>query len=242
MVDKDELKKSSSNNQMNLVTDTELLARFYGEEGELDHNEKFLRNYILNEGWKEKGGGVSRNTGMNVDQELPELKQRQLAVDDEDANREDEMDKFECKYNFRFEDPNAATITSHARNANQEETMRRNDSARKQARERAKEAKEEIKKQRKDELAKLKALKREEILEKLSKANHLAKGNLFKDKTLVERVSKELETEFIPDVYDKTMAKMFSDKYYEDENVADDIDEEFDIEANKAIDLKLLKD
>ena len=149
------------------------------------------------------------------------------------------MDKFECKYNFRFEDPNAATLTSHARNANEEETMRRKDSARKQARERAKDAKEDIKKQRKEEIAKLKALKKEEILEKLTKANHLAQGNLFKDKTLVERVSKELETEFIPDVYDKTMAKMFNDKYYEDSNVED---EEFDIEANKGIDLKLLKD
>ena len=69
----------------------------------------------------------------------------------------------------------------------------------------------------------------------------MAKGNLFKDKTLVERVSKELESEFIPDVYDKTMAKMFSDKYYEDDNDMED-EQEFDIEANKAIDLKLLKD
>jgi len=39
---------------MKLVTDTELMARFYGENEELDHNEKFLKNYILNEGWKEK--------------------------------------------------------------------------------------------------------------------------------------------------------------------------------------------
>lgn len=117
--------------------------------------------------------------------------------------------------------------------------MRRKDSARKQARERAKDAKEDIKAQRKAEIAKLKALKKEEILEKLTKANNLAQGNLFKDKTLIERVSKELETEFIPDVYDKTMAKMFNDKYYEDSNVED---EEFDIETNKGIDLKLLKD
>jgi len=105
---------------------------------------------------------------------IPELKEKLVAVDDEDSQREDEMDKFECKYNFRFEDPNAATLTSHARNANEEETMRRKDSARKQARERAKDAKEDIKKQRKEEIAKLKALKKEEILEKLTKANHLA--------------------------------------------------------------------
>ena len=40
---------------MNLVTDTELLARFYGNDKELDDGEKFLRNYILQEGWKDKG-------------------------------------------------------------------------------------------------------------------------------------------------------------------------------------------
>lgn len=66
-------------------------------------------------------------------------------VDDEDEAREDEMDAYEAKYNFRFEDPNAATITSHARNAGAEESLRRPDDVRKQARERQKERKEEQK-------------------------------------------------------------------------------------------------
>jgi hypothetical protein len=38
-------------------------------------------------------------------------------------------------------------------------------------------------------------------------------------------VQKELETEFIPDLYDKAMGKMFNEKYYEvedEEAVADD--------------------
>ena len=148
------------------------------------------------------------------------------------------MDHFEQKYNFRFEEPNAATIVSHARNVGEEETMRRKDSSRKLARERANERKQELKKQKKDEIARLKALKREEIIDKLKRADHLSKGNLFADKNLVERVQKELETEFIPDVYDKTMSKMFSERYYED----GDDEDEHDIEANKAIDLKLLKD
>lgn len=211
------------------MTDTELLARFYGDDDNLDHNEKFLRSYILNEGWKEKGA---------KQKPLDHFKEVEKKVDEEDENREDEMDHFEAKYNFRFEEPNAATITSHARNANEEETMRRKDSSRKQARDRAKEKKEDIKRQRKEEIARLKSIKREEIIDKIKKADHLSKCNLFADKGLVERIQKELETEFIPDVYDKTMAKMFNEKYYEDE--ADE--DEHEIEGNKAIDLKLITD
>lgn len=35
-----------------LVTDKDLLARFYGDNSSLDPTERFLRNYILNEGWR----------------------------------------------------------------------------------------------------------------------------------------------------------------------------------------------
>lgn len=46
--------------EIKLVTDTELLARFYGNDDELDHKEKFLRSYILNEGWKEKASSQKK--------------------------------------------------------------------------------------------------------------------------------------------------------------------------------------
>lgn len=59
----------------------------------------------------------------------------------------------------------------------------------------------------------------------------------MEDKHLVEKIQKELETEFIPELYDKTMTKMFGDKYYE----ASDEDAK-DAEKNKAIDLNLMKD
>lgn len=121
-------KSRKGKGEMKLVTDTELMARFYGEgDGELDHTEKFLKNYILNEGWKEKAGKINRAIAMP---EMDPVK-RQEVVDGEDNQREDEMEKYETAYNFRFEDPNAATMVTHARNANEEETMRRKDSARK---------------------------------------------------------------------------------------------------------------
>ena len=66
------------------------------------------------------------------------------------------MDLFEYKHNFRYEDPNAATITSHARDALAEDTMRRKDDTRKQARERAKDRKQELKEQKNEEINRLK--------------------------------------------------------------------------------------
>ena len=98
-----------------LVTDQELLARFYGQNETLDPTDRFLRNYILNEGWKDK----TQMQDAKFDD--PKL----AKIDEEDEAREEEMEAYEHAYNFRFEDPNAATITSHARNALAEETLRR---------------------------------------------------------------------------------------------------------------------
>lgn len=54
-------------------------------------------------------------------------------------------------------------------------------------------------------------MKKDEILDKLRKAEFIA----GKDAQLAERVHKELETEFIPDIYDKNMKKAFGDNYYD---------------------------
>lgn len=48
----------------------------------------------------------------------------------------------------------------------------------------------------------------------------------MKDKKLLDKAEKELQTEFIPDLYDKTMDAMFDEKYYEA------TDDEKDIEDN----------
>jgi len=73
---------------MKLVTDVDLLKRFYGDNTNLDSADKFLRNYILLEGWKDKGG--SKNPMGDVDAE--------------DEQRDEEMEAFEHTYNFRYED------------------------------------------------------------------------------------------------------------------------------------------
>ena len=63
-----------------MVTDKELMARFYTDKGsKLSSGDRFLRDYILNEGWKDRG-----QMAMPDD-----------FIDKEDDDREDEMDNFE---------------------------------------------------------------------------------------------------------------------------------------------------
>jgi protein KRI1 len=115
--------------------------------------------------------------------------------------------------------------------------MRRVDDRRKQQRLSAKEKKEEEKNRRKEEINRLKALKRDEIMDKLKKTEFIA-GNFTNDenksiltnKKLLEKAERELQTEFIPDLYDKAMEQIFDEKYYAaQEEQADDISDQPDI-------------
>lgn len=108
------------------------------------------------------------------------------------------------------------------------------------ARESAKERKEAEKQRRKDEQERLKALKREEIIGKLKKAEFLA-GVTDKDpegRKVLEKLEKELNTDFIPDLYDKAMDQMFDEGYYDAGN---EHEEEAALEGMRDIDLQLMK-
>lgn len=142
--------------------------------------------------------------------------------------------------NFRYEDPNAATISTHARNALAEESMRRKDSTRKEARERKINRVQEEKDRRKEELLMLKAMKREEIFEKIKQCEEIAGQISGQGDDFVKRVQKELETEFIPDLYDKTMSKNFGDGYYETVKKEDILEEADEVEDQNET-AKLLK-
>ena len=82
-------------------------------------------------------------------------------------------------------------------------------------------------------------MKRDEILEKLKKAEILSgsKVSSGSSKHLLEKIEKELKTDFIPELYDRAMEKMFDEKYYEAE------DEEGEkVATAKDIDMKLMAD
>ena len=120
--------------------------------------------------------------------------------------------------------------------------MRRKDDKRKEQRLEKKERHEEDKRRKNEELTKIKQVKRDEILTKLRKAEFVAGsridgGESQMDKRLLDKIEKELKTDFDPELYDRAMERMFDDRYYE----AEDQDAEKSAKS-KSINMKLMKD
>lgn len=171
----------------------------YKENPNVDKDEAFLMDYILNRGWIEKG----QSNPISLDVE-------KLSEDESEVERADE---FESKYNFRFEEEGGTQLVTHSRNI--EGSMRRKDNSRKLKRESVKSRKEEEKKRREEELKRLKNLKKQEIFNKLKQIQEIT-GN---KNVGIDDI--DLEGEFDPNDYDDKMQKMFNDEYYEAEDAGE---------------------
>ncbi|OAD52573.1 Protein KRI1 like protein [Eufriesea mexicana] len=190
----------------------------------LDANEKFLRDYVLNDKYSDKN-----YVGPDKDEDENEA----YIIHDSDENlSEDErniekQEEFEHKYNFRFEEPDQEFIKRYPRTM--ENSLRRKDTRRSQKRAEVKQRKEEEKLRKKEELMQLKALKRKEIEEKIEKLKEITGNDDIQFNDI------DLEGDFDPTEYDRKMTKIFNDDYYatpEDDIKPEfpDIDEELEIE------------
>lgn len=113
----------------------------YWKRSDLDNDEKYLRDFVLNKRWMGPG-----------DSDEPQSKKSVANTDVDDAEDTKELEKqddFETAYNFRFEDPNGAQLVTHARGQESvrvEKNKRAEKRARKRERQRlAKQAAEEEK-------------------------------------------------------------------------------------------------
>lgn len=190
-------------------------------------NEDFLMNYILNRGWVDNDFMQSNSQGAQSrdwDAEAADL--------DSEASFDSAADAFEHAYNFRFEDPSLAqkafAIESFPRHT--DDTIRRKDDRRKKARAERAERKKAEKETKMRELDQLKALKRQEIADKLKRLRDVSGGDNKMDGRAFEGI--DFETDFDPEEHDRMMQQQFNDDYYahEDDTVKPQWDDDIEID------------
>ncbi|KAJ7198553.1 KRI1-like family C-terminal-domain-containing protein [Mycena pura] len=180
-----------------------------------EDDQEFLVNYILNRGWidrsskrlptydevtqsKSKTGKAKAQESENVAGSEP----GEEAADDEEEIFDDIVDRFESSYNFRFEEADGSEIKSYPRNL--PSVVRREDTTRKDARERRKQRKAEELAMRKEEVKRLKGLKMKELRARLERAG-VATGEAESLKDL----GIDLDAPWDPEAHDSQMAGLY---------------------------------
>ncbi|KAI0504914.1 hypothetical protein KFK09_015871 [Dendrobium nobile] len=171
---------------------------FFGEDGNLNDDEMFLKNYCLNTMWVEK---EDKRTYDDIG----------VSEDDDELEKQEQ---YEAEYNFRHEEGKEDRVLGHSRIT--EGSVRKKSSNRKTQRKSKEERMAQAEFERKEELKQLKNLKKKEIQEKLEKIRATAG---IGEESACNLDAACLEEDFDPQEYDKAMKEMFSADYYNTEDV-----------------------
>ncbi|KAG2432858.1 hypothetical protein HXX76_008591 [Chlamydomonas incerta] len=199
-----------------------LADAYFADENDED---QFLKEYILNKGWVDREDGYVPSYREIVGDEDEEGGGGggDGLDDDEDERYLRSADAFEAKYNFRYEEPGADRIVTHPRNV--EGTVRKEDDRRKRQRDAKKARQEAAEAEAREDVKRMKNLKKQEIESKLDKLRNVA-GVAAPAAVSLDDV---LEGDFDPEEWDKKMAAAFNDDYYDAEEELEGLAEDLDL-------------
>lgn len=154
--------------------------------GEIQDPDAFLRDFMKDRKWvdvdgKEFGGEFSSDDDGDDDEKGTKDGHPGYESDEEELER---ADRFESKYNFRFEEEGSGAIVSYARGTGSssaaggpDASLRRPDERRKLQREKRREKKKLDRLRKEEELKRLKNEKREELREQMRMVQEIAGGS-----------------------------------------------------------------
>ncbi|CAH8320266.1 unnamed protein product [Eruca vesicaria subsp. sativa] len=172
----------------------EIADEYFGKESEIGESDKFLRDYLLKQMWKES------KTQVIIDEaELDQISDDELLVI--------KQEEFEAKY--RHEEDAGGIVMGQSRIV--EGSVRKKDNARKKQRKNKEDRLKIAEIERQEELKRLKNVKKNEIKEKMKKVLSIAG---FKEGEEFPLDARGLDDEFDPEEYDKMMKAAFDDTYY----------------------------
>ena len=161
--------------------------------------EKFLAEFVNNQAWIPRKG----------DKVIPLDNDPNMEEDDEEF--EDAVEKFENAYNFRYEDPNAATIVSYART---QATLRRSETS---SRRRKRDEEKQVKEVEKTEKEKSIQKKKKEKIHKLTDVLEQLKKEYGSDinQDMVKKITDTLlNSDFKENEWDTVVSELFNEEFY----------------------------
>lgn len=190
----------------------EYLLHTYMEKESLDDKERFLHEFVMNNGWLDRNKTTAPKAfeyEIEVDRPKSNRKggegEETVAVD-EDEKFLDAQEETERRHNFRFEEEGADQIVSYGRSTG-EASLRRKEDRRKRQREAKKERKEKDRAKKLEEVKRLKNFKKAEIQDKLDRLQATSGG--------VDFAEFDLEGDFDPEEFSRQMAAKFGEEYYD---------------------------
>ncbi|KAG6866685.1 hypothetical protein C0991_000795 [Blastosporella zonata] len=221
-------------------TDQEFLMNYILNRGWIDRSANHVPTYREITSTKSQGKNKAKEESGDSEEDAEALPTADPDLDEDDF--EEIIDRFESSYNFRFEEPyvfpdihfsqssdvlsadrDAAIIPSYPRNL--PSLVRREDTTRKDARERRKQRKEEELQKKREEVKRLKGLKMKEIRARLEKIGKEGGKSLEEDKALQDL---DLDAEWDPEAHDRQMADLYGADEFDD-NEKPQWDEDIDI-------------